>query len=140
MQLSQFTTLLTIRTERQGLLDITGRITAWTEAQPVGTGLLTVFCRHTSASLLIQENASAAVRSDLEAYFSRIAPEDSSAYRHDDEGPDDMPAHLRTALTQVQLSIPVIEGRPALGTWQGIYLFEHRRRPHSRTLALHLIG
>jgi secondary thiamine-phosphate synthase enzyme len=140
MALTQFITQLTLRTERQGLLDITGRITAWTAAQPVSTGLLTVFCRHTSASLLIQENAAAAVRSDLEAYFARLAPEDSAAYAHDDEGPDDMPAHLRTALTQVQLSIPLIGGKPALGTWQAIYLFEHRRRPHSRTLVLHLIG
>ena len=104
------------------------------------TGLLTVFCRHTSASLLIQENAAAEVRRDLEGYFARLAPEDPSAYEHDDEGADDMPAHLRTALTQVQLSIPLIEGRLELGTWQGIYLFEHRRRPHSRTLALHLLG
>jgi secondary thiamine-phosphate synthase enzyme len=136
----QLTSLLSIRTERQGLLEITDRITAWTDAQAIRTGLLTVFCRHTSASLLIQENAAAAVRSDLESYFARIAPEDASAYAHDDEGPDDMPAHLRTALTQVQLSIPLIDGRLALGTWQGIYLFEHRRRPHSRTLALHLLG
>jgi secondary thiamine-phosphate synthase enzyme len=132
-------TLLSIRTERQGLLEITGRITEWTDAQALEAGLLTIFCRHTSASLLIQENAAAAVRSDLEKYFQRIAPE-SSDYAHDDEGPDDMPAHIRTALTQVQLSVPLIDGKLCLGTWQGIYLFEHRRRPHSRTLALHLIG
>jgi len=137
--MKQSTTLLSIRTERQGLLEITDRITQWTDAQAIRAGLLTIFCRHTSASLLIQENAAAAVRSDLEKYFARIAPEDSS-YAHDDEGPDDMPAHIRTALTQVQLSIPVIDGRLALGTWQGIYLFEHRRRPHSRTLALHMLG
>jgi secondary thiamine-phosphate synthase enzyme len=99
-----------------------------------------VFCRHTSASLLIQENAAAEVRSDLETFFERIAPEDPGRYTHDDEGPDDMPAHLRTALTPVQLSIPVIEGRLALGTWQGIYLFEHRSRPHERQIALHLMG
>jgi secondary thiamine-phosphate synthase enzyme len=136
----QVTTLLSFKTERQGLLEITDRITEWTDAQGVSSGLLTVFCRHTSASLLIQENAASAVRTDLEAYFARIAPEDSSAYAHDDEGPDDMPAHLRTALTQVQLAIPLIDGRLTLGTWQGIYLFEHRRRPHSRTLALHLMG
>jgi len=134
------TALLTIRTEKQGLLDITERITAWVDTQSIEMGLLTVFCRHTSASLLIQENAAAAVRADLERYFERIAPEDPAAYAHDDEGPDDMPAHIRTALTQVQLSIPMIDGRLALGTWQGIYLFEHRRRPHSRTLALHLMG
>jgi secondary thiamine-phosphate synthase enzyme len=103
-------------------------------------GLLTIFCRHTSASLLIQENAAPAARRDLEAYFARIAPEDGTRYEHSDEGPDDMPAHLRAALTQVQLSIPLMSGRLALGTWQGIYLFEHRRAPHRRTLALHLIG
>jgi secondary thiamine-phosphate synthase enzyme len=102
-------------------------------------GLLTIFCRHTSASLLIQENAAPAARRDLEAYFARIAPE-SDGYEHDEEGPDDMPAHLRAALTQVQLTVPLIGGRLALGTWQGIYLFEHRRRPHRRRLALHLIG
>jgi secondary thiamine-phosphate synthase enzyme len=136
----QTSVLLSIRTERQGLVEITDRIIEWTEAQGMQAGLLTVFCRHTSASLLIQENAAAAVRSDLENYFQRIAPESATAYAHDDEGPDDMPAHIRTALTQVQLSIPLIDGRLTLGSWQGIYLFEHRRRPHSRSLALHLLG
>jgi len=135
----QATTILTIDTTRQGLIDVTDKIARWTRDQRISEGLLTVFCRHTSASLLIQENAAPEVRTDLEAYFARIAPE-SREYLHDDEGPDDMPAHLRTALTQVQLSIPLIDGRLALGTWQGIYLFEHRRRPHRRTLALHLIG
>lgn len=132
--------MLRIETRRQGLAEITREIADWVDAQAVHDGLLTIFCRHTSASLLIQENAAPDVRRDLEAYFARIAPEDPSAYAHDDEGPDDMPAHLRTALTQVQLSIPLIDGRLALGTWQGIYLFEHRRRPHRRELALHLIG
>jgi secondary thiamine-phosphate synthase enzyme len=136
----QATSLLSLKTQGQGLLDITGRITDWTSAQDVHEGLLTIFCRHTSASLLIQENAAPEVRADLETFFARIAPEDSAAYTHDDEGADDMPAHLRTALTQVQLTIPLIGGQLALGTWQGIYLFEHRRRPHTRTLALHLIG
>ena len=135
----QASTILTIETTRQGLVDVTDQIARWTRDQRLAEGLLTVFCRHTSASLLIQENAAPEVRTDLEAYFARIAPE-SREYEHDDEGPDDMPAHLRTALTQVQLSIPLIDGRLALGTWQGIYLFEHRRRPHRRTLALHLIG
>ncbi len=135
----QATTILTIDTTRQGLIDVTDQIARWTRDQRISEGLLTVFCRHTSASLLIQENAAPEVRTDLEAYFARIAPE-SREYLHDDEGPDDMPAHLRTALTQVQLSIPLIDGRLTLGTWQGIYLFEHRRRPHRRTLALHLIG
>lgn len=135
----QATTILTIDTTRQGLVDVTAQIACWTRDQRLTEGLLTIFCRHTSASLLIQENAAPEVRTDLEAYFARIAPE-SRDYLHDDEGPDDMPAHLRTALTQVQLSIPLIDGRLALGTWQGIYLFEHRRRPHRRTLALHVIG
>ena len=127
-------------TRRLGLLDITDAVRGWTADQGIGQGLLTLFCRHTSASLLIQENAAPAARADLEAYFARIAPEDPRLYDHDEEGPDDMPAHLRTALTQVQLSIPLIGGALALGTWQGIFLFEHRRRPHRRTLALHLLG
>jgi secondary thiamine-phosphate synthase enzyme len=136
----QATYLMSIRTQRRGLLEITDQITDWTNAQGFSEGLLSIFCRHTSASLLIQENASKAVRDDLEAYFERIAPEEPGLYSHDDEGPDDMPAHLRTALTQVQLAIPVVAGQLALGVWQGIFLFEHRRRPHSRTLALHLVG
>jgi secondary thiamine-phosphate synthase enzyme len=129
-----------VGTERQGLVDVTGAVSRWLDSQGMEEGLLTLFCRHTSASLLIQENAAPEVRTDLEAYFARIAPEDPQAYEHNDEGPDDMPAHLRTALTQVQLSIPVARGRLVLGTWQGIYLFEHRRRPHRRRIALHLIG
>lgn len=136
----QMATLVSIRTERQGLLEITRRITDWVSAQSLHIGLLTIFCRHTSASLLIQENAASAVRTDLEAYFARLVPEDPSLYEHNDEGTDDMPAHIRSALTQVQLAIPLIDGRLTLGTWQGIYLFEHRRHSHVRTLALHLIG
>jgi len=136
----QATGQIEVETQRQGLLEVTDAVERWVRPQPIDEGLLTIFCRHTSASLLIQENAAAEVRSDIEAYFERIAPEDPAAYAHDDEGPDDMPAHLRTALTQVQLSIPLIGGSLALGTWQGIYLFEHRRRPHRRVLALHLIG
>ncbi len=137
--MKQATTQLTIETRRQGLVDVTLPICRWVDAQALNSGLLTIFCRHTSASLLIQENAAPEVRTDIETYFARLAPE-SSDYLHDDEGPDDMPAHLRTALTQVQLSIPLIGGTLALGTWQGVYLFEHRRRPHHRQLALHLIG
>ncbi|HEV7614303.1 MAG TPA: secondary thiamine-phosphate synthase enzyme YjbQ [Steroidobacteraceae bacterium] len=129
-----------MRTGGRGLVEITREVRAWLDGQSVSAGLLTVFCTHTSASLLIQENAAAEVRSDLEAYFERIAPEDPGRYDHDDEGPDDMPAHIRAALTQVQLSIPVINGKLTLGTWQGIYLFEHRRRSHERRLALHVIG
>src|SRR3712207_2881266 len=136
----QASTTIEVSTERRGLLDVTRQVAEWVAAQGIREGLLTVFCRHTSCSLLIQENAAPAARADLEAYFARIAPEDPAAYAHGDEGPDDMPAHLRAALTQVQLSIPLAGGRLALGTWQGIYLFEHRRRPHRRSLALHLIG
>jgi secondary thiamine-phosphate synthase enzyme len=136
----QATTVLNIRTQRRGLLEITKDVNSWLQDQAITTGLLTLFCRHTSASLLIQENAAPEVRSDLEAFFEQLAPEDPTRYAHDDEGPDDMPAHLRTALTQVQLSIPVMDGRLALGTWQGIYVFEHRRRGHVREIALHLMG
>jgi secondary thiamine-phosphate synthase enzyme len=130
---------LLIDTGGIGLTEITARIAAWVSSQGIGTGLLTVFCRHTSASLLIQENADPDVRRDLLAYFGRIAPE-SGDYIHDAEGADDMPAHIRTALTAVSLSIPIAGSRMVLGTWQGIYLFEHRRAPHRRELALHLIG
>jgi secondary thiamine-phosphate synthase enzyme len=136
----QATTILSVTTPGRGLQEITEEVRFWLEAQSVATGLLTLFCRHTSASLLIQENAAPEVRSDLEAFFERVAPEDSDLYAHNDEGPDDMPAHIRTALTQVQLSVPVIGGRMVLGTWQGIYLFEHRRRHHVREIALHVIG
>ena len=136
----QATALLSFDTSRQGLLEITREVAGWTEAQGMSEGLLTLFCRHTSASLIVQENAAPEVRTDIEAWVARLAPEDPSAYAHRDEGPDDMPAHLRTLLTQVQLAIPLTGGRLALGTWQGLYLFEHRRRPHRRSLALHLIG
>jgi secondary thiamine-phosphate synthase enzyme len=129
-----------LETRGQGLVEITEEVARWAEAQGIGEGLLTLFCRHTSASLIVQENAAPAARADLERFFARIAPEDSRLYEHDDEGPDDMPAHIRSALTQVQLSIPLAGGRLALGTWQGIFLFEHRRRPHRRTIALHLVG
>jgi secondary thiamine-phosphate synthase enzyme len=136
----QATSILRIETTGRGLVEVTRPVAAWVDDQDMAAGLLTVFCRHTSASLLIQENAAAAVRHDLEAFFEQIAPEDPGRYAHDDEGPDDMPAHLRTALTDVQVSIPLIGGRLQLGTWQGIYLFEHRHDPHRRELALHLIG
>lgn len=136
----QFTQVLSIRTTKRGLVELTREVRAWVSAQQIATGLLTIFCKHTSASLLIQENAAREVRTDLEAFFEQIAPEDPGRYAHDDEGPDDMPAHLRTALTQVQLSIPVLDGEPVLGTWQGIYLFEHRQRPHQREIVLHLLG
>lgn len=128
-----------IRASSPGLHDFTAQVRAWVGESGISEGLLTLFCRHTSASLLIQENAAPAARRDLEAYFARLAPE-SADYEHDDEGPDDMPAHLRSAVTGSQLSIPVQRGAPLLGTWQGIYLFEHRREPTERMIALHLIG
>ena len=138
--MKQAQTTMTVRTRGQGLHEVTGDVVAWVAGQGIGSGLLTVFCRHTSASLVIQENADEDVQRDLEAFFKRLVPEDPALYRHVAEGPDDMPAHIRGALTQAQLSIPVTGGRPALGTWQGIYLFEHRHRSHARNLVLHLSG
>jgi secondary thiamine-phosphate synthase enzyme len=135
----QAVTMLDLSTPGQGLHDVTAPISRWVAGQGLHEGLLTLFIRHTSASLLIQENASPAARRDLERWLARLAPE-SRDYEHDDEGPDDMPAHLRAAVTATRLSIPLIDGRLALGTWQGVFLFEHRRRPHTRTLALHLLG
>ena len=131
--------VLAIRSSRAGLHEFTDSVASWTARSGIGDGLLTIFCRHTSASLVIQENAAPAARRDLERYFERIAPQ-SDGYEHDDEGPDDMPAHLRSALTQTQLSIPVADGRLALGTWQGIYLFEHRSSTPERQIVLHLVG
>ena len=136
----QATTILTVDTHGQGLIEITRPVVAWVRDQGMDEGLLTLFCRHTSASLIIQENAAPEVRTEILDYFARIAPEDARAYAHDDEGPDDMPAHLRALLTGVNLSVPVIGGRLALGTWQGIYLFEHRRAPYRRQIALHMAG
>ena len=130
---------LTIRTRGKGLVDISENVEAHVRDSGIDNGLATLFCRHTSASLLIQENAAPAARRDLEAFFERIAPEDGP-YEHDDEGADDMPAHLRAALTQSQLSIPLLDRQMALGRWQGIYLFEHPRAPHERQIVLHLIG
>jgi len=136
----QVSTALEIQTSGQRLYEVTREVTRWVADQAMDGGLLTLFCRHTSASLLIQENAAPEVKEDIIAFFARIAPEDRDLYEHDDEGPDDMPAHLKTALTQVSLTIPLVDGRLALGTWQGIYLFEHRHRPHRRSVVLHLIG
>ena len=130
---------LEIRTSGRSLVPITRPVLDWVALQGIATGLLTLWCRHTSASLTVQENADRAVRQDILAYFDRLAPE-SGDYRHQDEGPDDMPAHLRTMLTNTQLSIPVAIARPVLGTWQGLYLFEHRSAPHRREIVLHLLG
>lgn len=135
----QASSALSIRAGRPGLHDFTSEVCSFVRNSGIAEGLLTLFCRHTSASLLIQENAASAARRDLEAYFARLAPE-SGSYEHNDEGSDDMPAHLRAALTQTHLSIPVQGGALLLGTWQGIYLFEHRRNPTPREIALHLIG
>ncbi|MBW4332040.1 secondary thiamine-phosphate synthase enzyme YjbQ [Stakelama sp. CBK3Z-3] len=130
---------LTIETDCRGLHEFTREVTGWVVQTGVSEGLLTLFVRHTSASLLVQENAAPAARRDLERFFGQIAPEDDG-YEHDDEGPDDMPAHIRSALTATSLSIPVFDAQPVLGAWQGIYLFEHRRSAHRRQIALHLIG
>ena len=122
------------------MYEITASIEQWLEKQGAGTGLLTVFIQHTSASLTVQENADPDVVYDLNQFFGRIAPEDNRLYRHSAEGPDDMPAHIRAALTLTQLSVPVNEGRMTLGTWQGIYVFEHRARAHRRSVVLHLLA
>ena len=136
----QAVTTLTIQTHGQGLVEVTDPIARWVGGQDMQTGLLTVFCRHTSASLVIQENADPDVRTDLERFFKRLVAEDPSLYDHRLEGPDDMPAHIRSALTTVQLSIPVTDGRMALGTWQGVYLCEHRDRGGPRSLVVTLHG
>jgi len=128
-----------IATHGKGLYELTREIEAWVQGQHAATGLLTVFCQHTSASLVIQENADPDVVADLADFFTRLVPEDTSLYRHTAEGPDDMTSHIRSALTQTQLSIPIHKGKLALGTWQGVYLFEHRERPHRRSLILHLL-
>lgn len=129
-----------IPTRGRGLVDITREVEAFAQRSGFQTGLLTVFCRHTSASLLIQENADPSVRADLEAFFERTAPEAPGLYLHEEEGPDDMPAHIRAALTQTSLAVPIRDGGLALGTWQGVYVFEHRRAPHMRKIVLHAIG
>ena len=133
-------TRLSIDTTPREIKEITAEVARWAERQEVSVGLLTLYIQHTSASLLIQENASPDVRRDLHEFLRRVVPEDVALYRHDDEGPDDMPAHIKSALTQTQLSIPVADGRLQLGTWQGIFLLEHRASPHRRSLVLTLIG
>ena len=133
-------TMLTVETPGSGLHEITERVGRVLTRQPVRVGLMTVFIRHTSASLLIQENADPSARSDLERWLARLAPEGDPLYTHTAEGADDMPAHVRAALTATSLSIPIAGGDLALGTWQGIYLWEHRRRRHQRTVAVHVFG
>ncbi len=131
---------LQIPTRGKGLYELTHQIAGWLAGVKVRSGLLTVFVQHTSASLIIQENADPDVVHDLNTFFNRLVPEDNRLYRHTIEGSDDMPAHIRAALTLTQISVPVEDGALALGTWQGIYLFEHRASPHRRSVLLHVIG
>ena len=138
--LRQAGTTFTVESRGRGLVEFTPAVRAWLAQAGFETGLLTLFVRHTSASLLIQENADPDVRGDLDRFFARLVPDGDPLFRHVDEGPDDMPSHVRSALTNVQLSIPVAAGRLVLGTWQGIYLWEHRTRAHRREVAAHLLG
>jgi secondary thiamine-phosphate synthase enzyme len=131
---------LKIRTNGKGFVDITKQVASWVGEQNLDMGLLTVFITHTSASLIVQENADPDVLEDIESFFKRVVPENPAMYRHTMEGPDDMPAHIRSLLTQTQLSIPLTKGRMVLGTWQGIYVYEHRDRPQSRNVLLHVLG
>jgi secondary thiamine-phosphate synthase enzyme len=131
---------LRVSTRGKGLYEITRDVRKWLSEQNVKSGLLTIFIRHTSASLIIQENADPDVRRDLTEFFERLVPENTPWFRHTTEGSDDMPSHIRAALTSVQLSIPIRDGQPALGTWQGIYVFEHRLDPQVRHILFHVIG
>jgi secondary thiamine-phosphate synthase enzyme len=131
---------LSVQAERQGLVEITAEVAAWLAGQKLGDGLLTVYIRHTSASLVIQENVDPDVQRDLESFLMALVPESDTGYRHDAEGPDDMPAHIKGALTQTHLAIPVGAGRMMLGRYQGIFLFEHRRGPRPREIVLHFMG
>ncbi len=131
---------LTIQTDGQGLTEFTDRIVRWVAEQGIATGMLCVYIRHTSASLMIQENADDQVMRDMEAFFRKLVPEGPDLYAHKTEGTDDMPAHIKSALSQTSLNIPVSDGRMALGTWQGIFLFEHRTSPKRRDVVLHLAG
>src|SRR6185312_13971637 len=136
----QYQQTLTLNTDGQGLIEFTDETAQIVAASGIGTGLVHVFCRHTSAFLLIQENADPDVQRDLTAFFKRLVPDGDPLFIHRAEGPDDMPAHVKSALTQTMLTIPVANGAMMLGTWQGLYLFEHRRRPHSRSLVVHVVG
>ena len=138
--LRQSQTTLAVPTRGRGLVEITRPVVRWIAESDIGDGLLTLFVRHTSASLLVQENADPVVCADLDRFFARLVPDGEKLFRHRDEGPDDMPAHVRAALTAVQISIPLQGGQLVLGTWQGIYLWEHRLAPHRREVVLHLLG
>jgi len=136
----QTTRTVAISSRGRGFTDITGHAAAFIREEGIETGLLTVFCRHTSASLLIQENADPDVRRDFERFFARLVPDGDPSFVHTVEGKDDMPAHIRTALTAVNLSIPIADGHLCLGTWQGIYVWEHRLAPHQRQVIVHVLG
>lgn len=138
--MQQFQQTITLETSGPGLLEFTDKTAQIVAASGISTGLAHVFCRHTSASLLIQENADPDVQRDLVAFFKRLVPDGDPLFIHRAEGPDDMPAHVKTALTQTTLTIPIANGVLMLGTWQGIYLFEHRRRPHTRSVVVHVVG
>ena len=138
--MKQATTQFAVHSSGRGLFEITAQLRDFLRQSGIRTGLLTVFCRHTSASLLIQENADPDVRHDLEAYFSRLSPDGQPGWRHNNEGPDDMSGHIRSALTQTSVGIPVVDGDLVLGTWQGVFLWEHRTRAHRREVVLHLSG
>jgi len=138
--MKQFTHRFQVATRGKGLYPVNREIEGWVEGRELSTGLLTVFIQHTSASLTIQENADPDVVRDIEEFFTRLVPENAPWYRHTAEGPDDMPSHIRSLLTQTQLTIPVVQRKLALGTWQGIYVFEHRAQSHRRSLVLHLAG
>ncbi len=129
-----------VATSGQGLYEISAHARRFTEASGITTGQLTIFCRHTSASLVIQENADPDVQRDLLAFFRRLVPDGDPLFVHTVEGPDDMPAHVKSALTQTSITIPILQSALALGTWQGVYLFEHRREPHARKIVLHVVG
>jgi secondary thiamine-phosphate synthase enzyme len=136
----QAQTLLRIATPGRGFVEITPQIARWLAGTGISDGLLTIFIRHTSASRIVTENADPAVRRDLERFFARLVPDGDALFEHDAEGADDMPAHVRAALTQTQIAVPVVDGALALGTWQGVFVYEHRRRGHARDVALHLVG
>lgn len=138
--MSVFQNILSVATRGRGLYDLTRKVQGVVDEAGIATGLCTVFVQHTSASLVIQENADPAVLRDMETWIARVAPEDARAYEHSDEGPDDMPAHLRASITKTSELVPVTKGRLALGTWQALYLWEHRQAPHTRTLVVHVQG
>ncbi len=138
--MQQLTTTLSVNTRGRRLYDITSEVRSWVQQSGMGTGLLTLYIQHTSASLLINENYDPDVKTDLERFFARLVPDGDALFEHTIEGPDDMPAHVRTALTQVNLAIPLVGGKLALGQWQGVFVYEHRHEPYVRRVVLHLMG